>query len=73
MIYDLVDMVDFVYCIFLDDCGKSIICPVLSFISRNKFHWFTVGGLFLYPPTNWYLETVVIFKAVIVELERTCN
>ena len=67
MIYDLVDMVNFVYCIFVGDTQKCIISLILKFISRNKVDWFKVGELFLYLTTYWYHMVVGIFRDVSAE------
>ena len=52
MIYDLIDTVDCVYCIFVADIQKCIISPILYFILRNKVDWVRVGGFFLYLTTD---------------------
>ena len=66
MIYYLVGMVDCVYGIFVTNCRKCIIRPILNFISRNKVDLFKVVGYFLYLPTDWYQVAVGIWRDVSV-------
>ena len=66
MIYDIVGMVDCVYYIFVSDIRKCIISTILNFISRNKFYWLKVVGIFLYIPTNCYHAVVGMCRAVSV-------
>ena len=67
MIYDLVDMVDCVYCIFVADLRNFIISPILKFIMKNKVDWLKNGGLFLYLHTYWYHTEVGICRSVSVD------
>ena len=73
MLYDLVEMVNCVYCIFVADCRRCIISPTLNLVSRNKVDWLKVGGLFLYLPTYWYHMGFGICRAVSVAWDRTCK
>ena len=66
MIYDPVDMVGCVYCMFLVDFRNYIISPILNSISKNKVDWFKVEVFFIYLYTDWYHTTVGICRAVSV-------
>ena len=64
MIYDLVDMVGCVYCIFVVDFRNCIISPILNYIIKNKVDWIKVEAFFLYLYTVWYHMMVGIGRAV---------
>ena len=64
MIYDLVDIVGCVYCIFVVDFRNCIISPILNYIIKNKVDWIKVEAFFLYLYTVWYHMMVGIGRAV---------
>ena len=73
IIYDLIYMVSFFYCIFVSDCRNFIINPIFNSISKNKVDWFKVEVFFLFLYTDWYHMTFVIGRSVIVLLDITCK
>ena len=54
VVYNFVDLVNSVDGIFVAECRKRIVSPILNLIRRNKVDRFKVRGSFLYLTTDCY-------------------